>query len=261
MWGAGKRIYTITGLREPQGLLYLPDVNRLYVANRADGTLRLFDGSSFQLWKTLDYGNDADNVRYDGSANRVYVGYGDGGLGALSKKGTKIGALPLDSHPESFQLSQSGAAIYVNLPQSHRIAVLDRTTGSEIARYSTEGASDNYPMALDEGNQRLFVVCRHPALLLVLDTSNGRMIAKLPVVGDCDDVFYDGERHRVYATGGEGAISVYQQESRDRYQEIAKIATVPGARTSFFSPDLRRLFVAVRRQGAEPAAIRIYAAQ
>src|SRR3954454_3637688 len=44
----GKPIHSIPGLREPQGVLYLPDVNRLYVANGDDGTLRLFDGSSYE---------------------------------------------------------------------------------------------------------------------------------------------------------------------------------------------------------------------
>src|SRR5947199_9534296 len=43
----GKRIRSILGLHEPQGVLYLPEPNRLYVANRDDGTLRILDGSSY----------------------------------------------------------------------------------------------------------------------------------------------------------------------------------------------------------------------
>jgi hypothetical protein len=74
-------------------------------------------------------------------------------------------------------------------------------------------------------------------------------------------VFYDNARKRVYATGGEGGISVYQQQAPDHYKEIAKIPTVKGARTGFFSPDLNLLFVAVRRQGSEPAAVRVYSTQ
>jgi hypothetical protein len=81
------------------------------------------------------------------------------------------------------------------------------------------------------------------------------------VIGDSDDVFYDRGRKRIYATGGEGGISVYQQHDADHYTEIAKLPTIKGARTSFFSPDLRQLFVAVRRQGAEPAAVRVYSVQ
>ena len=116
-------------------------------------------------------------------------------------------------------------------------------------------------MALDEEDHRLFIVCRLPARVVVLDTDTGKVIEKLPVVGDSDDVFYDKARKRVYATGGEGAISVFQQQDPDRYRQIANIPTVKGARTSFFSPDLGEFFVAARREGFEPAAIRIYSAQ
>src|SRR6266852_6888856 len=80
---AGKRVKTISGLAEPQGVLYVPTNDRLYVANGKDGSVRIFDGSSFQLLKTLNYGDDADNLRYDAGPQRVYVGYGSGALGEI----------------------------------------------------------------------------------------------------------------------------------------------------------------------------------
>jgi len=70
-------------------------------------------------------------------------------------------------------------------------------------------------------------------------------------------VFYDKAGKRIYAIGGEGAVSVFEQQDSDHYKESARITTVKGARTGFFSPDLDRLFVAVRRQGTQPAAIRV----
>jgi YVTN family beta-propeller protein len=257
----GKRIHSIPGLREPQGVLYLPEVNRLYVANGDDGTLRVFDGSSYEPFKTIKLGDDADNVRFDAEKKHVYVGYGSGALAVMNEDGTKVAEIGLDAHPESFQLEKNGSRLFVNLPKSRKVAVVDRTTASVIAKWGTGGAFSNYPMALDEEDHRLFIVCRLPARLIVLDTKTGTVIEKLPVIGDSDDVFYDQARKRVYATGGEGGISVYQQQDPDHYRQIAKLATVKGARTSYFSPDLKKLFVAARREGSEPAAIRVYSVQ
>ncbi|HEY1215507.1 MAG TPA: YncE family protein [Bryobacteraceae bacterium] len=257
----GKRIHTIPGLHEPQGVLYLPEANRLYIANGGDGTLRIFDGSSYELIKSIKLGEDADNVRFDATKKQVYVGYGTGALAVMNEDGTKVAEINLDAHPESFQLEKNGPRLFVNLPKSRKVAVVDRTKGSVVATWSTGAAFSNYPMALDEHDQRLFIVCRLPARLLVLDTNTGKIIQKLPVIGDSDDVFYDSARKRIYATGGEGGISVYQQDDTDHYRETAKLPTAKGARTSFFSSDLRQLFVAVRRQGAEPASIRVYSAQ
>jgi len=255
------RLHTISGLREPQGVLYAPTTNRLYVANGGDGSLRIFDAATFGLLKTVAYGDDADNVRYDPAASLVWTGYGSGALGAIDKDGVKATEIRLDAHPESFQLEKSGRRIFVNLPRSRKIAVLDRDSRAVITAWNTGDASENFPMALDESHQRLIVVCRAPTRMMVLDTGTGKTVASLPVVGDSDDVFYDQQRKRLYATGGEGAISVVEQQDPDHYREIARIQTVKGARTGFYSPDLDRLFVAVRKQGSQPAEIRIYQPQ
>jgi DNA-binding beta-propeller fold protein YncE len=254
----GKRIHSISGLREPQGVLYLPEANRLYVANRGDGTLRIYDGSSYELIQSVKLGDNADNVRFDADQKHVYVGYGNGALAVLNEEGTKVAEIPLEAHPESFQLESRGPRLFVNLPKLRSVAVVDRTKGSVMATWGTGEAVSNYPMALDEDHHRLMIVCRLPARLVVLDTNTGKVIAQLPVIGDSDDVFYDRARKRIYATGGEGGISIFQQDDADHYREVAKLPTATGARTSFYSPGLGQFFVALRRQGSEPAAIRVY---
>lgn len=256
---AGKRVKTIEGLQEPQGVLYVAESNRLFVANDKDGSVRIFDATSYAPLKSLNYGDDADNVRYDSGRKRVYVGYGDGALGEIDDQGNKLAEIKLDAHPESFQLEKSSPRIYVNLPDARKILVIDREKRSVIATWKTDDALANFPMALDEKDHRLFVVTRQPARLLVFDTATGNILQKLPAVGDSDDVFYDAARKKIYASGGEGEISVFQQKDPDHYAERDRIQTVKGARTSFYSPELDRLFLAVRRQGSQPAAIRIYA--
>jgi DNA-binding beta-propeller fold protein YncE len=256
---AGKRLKTISGLQEPQGVLYVPATDRLYVANAKDGSVRVFDGSSYAPLTTLDYGDDADNLRYDSARKRIYVGYGGGALGEIDDEGNKAGEIKLDAHPESFQLEKDGPRIYVNLPKSRKIAVLDREKRAILATWPLGMALANYPMALDQADHRLFVMTRFPARLLVFDMNTGKTIQRLPAVGDCDDVFYDQARKRIYATGGEGGISVFEQSDPDHYKESARITTVKGARTGFFSPELDRFFLAVRRQGAQAAAIRVFA--
>jgi DNA-binding beta-propeller fold protein YncE len=237
----------------------VPDADRLYVANAKDGSVRVFDGSSYAALKTLDYGDDADNLRYDAGRKRIYVGYGSGALGEIDDQSNKAGEIKLDAHPESFQLEKDGPRIYVNLPKSRKIAVLDREKRSIIATWPIGMALANYPMALDQADHRLFVMTRFPARLLVFDSNTGKTVQHLPAIGDCDDVFYDQTRKRIYAIGGEGGISVFEQQDPDHYKESLRIATVPGARTGFFSPELNRLFLAVRRHGEQAAAIRVFA--
>jgi DNA-binding beta-propeller fold protein YncE len=257
---SGKRTNTLSGLREPQGALFVPANERLYIASSKDGTVKMFDGASLQLLKTIEYGDDADNLRYDMSRQRVYVGYGNGGLAELDTEGQKVVEIKLDSHPESFQLEENSPRVYVNLPKSRKIAVVDREAHSVLTTWGTGLSLANYAMALDEAGHRLFVVTRYPARLLVVDTGSGKIVQTLPAVGDCDDIFFDQARKRIYATGGEGAISVFEQQDSDHYKEVVRVATVKGARTSFFSQELGRLYVGVRPQGSTPAMIQVFKA-
>ena len=118
---AGKRAKTIAQLQEPQGVLYVAETNRLYVANGKDGSVRVFDADSYAPLKTLDYNDDADNLRYDSGRRRIFVGYGSGALGEIDSGSNKTADIKLDAHPESFQLEKDSPRIYVNLPNAGKV--------------------------------------------------------------------------------------------------------------------------------------------
>src|SRR5258706_14457479 len=175
-----RRIHTITGaFNRPQAALYLPDLNRLAVSNSEDGTVKIFDGDSYKLIDTIKFPDDADNMRYDAVAKRVYVGYGDGAIGVFDATNNKrIEDYQLGVHPESFQLEQKGPRIFVNLASINQIAVIDRRT-RKIAKWELGEAGTNFPMALDEDHRRVFIAARRPARLLVLDMDTGKVVASL----------------------------------------------------------------------------------
>ncbi|HXJ92498.1 MAG TPA: hypothetical protein VMT20_06410 [Terriglobia bacterium] len=258
----GKRLTSITGLREPQGVFFVAKENKIFVANGDDGTCRVFDGTSYKLLSTVNFSSDADNVRYDAARNEIYVGYGEGALGVLDAgNGAKVGDIALSAHPESFRLEASGRRIFVNLPNAdHTIAVIDRAKQSVVATWPVAGAA-NFPMAVDERDHRLFVVTRRPAKLIVLDMESGKEVANDAAVGDADDLFYDAARKLVYISGGEGFMDVFRQRDRDHYDLSSRVPTARGARTSLFVPELNRLYLAVPRRGNQGAEIRTYEAR
>jgi DNA-binding beta-propeller fold protein YncE len=257
---AGARAHTITGLREPQGVGFIPDSNKIFIANAKGGACDVFDGASLKRLKSVKFSDDADNVRYDAAAGRVYVGYGDGALGVLDgATGDHLGDVKLDGHPESFQLEKSGARIFVNIPTARKIAVVDRAKAAVVASWKVDGR-DNFPMALDEEQRRLFVATRKPAKLVVFDTGSGRAVAGLEAPGDADDVFYDRARKRIYISGGEGVLGVFQQRDSDHYEAVARIASASGARTALFVPELARLYLVVPHRGGQKAEVRVYEA-
>ena len=257
---AGTRLHTITGLHEPQGVVFLPESNTLVVTNGHTGTCELFDGTTFQHRSTITLASDADNIRYDVATHTLYVGYGAGALGLIdATRAQHRGDIPLQGHPEAFQLEQAGPRIFVNVPSAHHIAVVDRAARAVITTWPLQDAAANFPMALDETHHRLFVGVRTPPLLLVLDTASGKEMARVPTVGDVDDLFYDAPHRRLYIAGGAGSLSMVAQEDADHYTPVATIPTASGARTALWVPELRRLYLAVPHRGTQGAEIRVYA--
>src|SRR5216110_1673148 len=111
--------------------------------------------------------------------------------------GKRIGPIKLSAHPEAFELEKNGKRIFVNVPNARQVAVIDRDKGEIVATWKTDLAFENFPMAFDEANHRLFIGCRMPSTLVVLDTESGNVVAGIEISGDPDDVFYDSKRHRL----------------------------------------------------------------
>ena len=261
-FGGGKRLQTLTGMREPQGIAYAADTKRIYVASGKDGKLRAYDAATLKLAGELAVGEDADNVRYEAAHKRVWVAHGDGAIAVVdAATAKKLADISLDAHPESFQFERSGPRIFANVPEAGEIEVVDREKKTILAKWPVKEAAANFPMALDEANHRLFAGCRKPAKVLVFNTDTGKITAQFPCPGDTDDLFYDSARKRLYVTGGEGFLEAFEQKGPDQYQSIGKLATAAGARTGLYAPDLNKFFVAVPHRGNQGAEIRVYSVE
>ena len=268
-----KVIRQVKSLNKPQNSYYVPSVNRVFVSNQGDGTVKIFDGTTFALQRTVQLSSDADNIRYDARRRHVLIDFGgekflngkvqdrqgasDGAVAVLDLVGNKVGEIPTGGHPESLQLEQKGHRIFINSPDNHYVVVADLDTNEVLARWSNPGC-ENYPMALDEDHHRIFVFCRNsPGYISVIDTESGTQVATIPATPEStsDDMFWDPGKNRLYVLssmqtlpGTPGIIEVIQQRDADHYDRIAAYATGPGGRDGLFVPELARLFVSSVRQ-------------
>ena len=252
-------VHTISDLSEPQSALFVPSFNKIFVTNGGNGVCQIFDGSSFAEIGRVELSSDADNIRYDSNSNSVVIGYGDGGVSFIdAASGKEVSNIKLAGHPESFQLESLGSKVFVNIPSTNQIAVVDRKQGKVASTWFMTSALANFPMALDESQHRLFVGFRAPAKLIVFDTETGKSVAGFDSIGDVDDVFYDAVHKLVFVIGGEGYIELFSQQDVDHYRSLGRISTADGARTGLWVPEWNRLYVAVSHKGNQQAEIRVY---
>ena len=205
-------------------------------------------------------------MRYDPNSKLVYVGYGEGSLGIISATNYNIiGNIRLSGHPESFQIEgekgipgQNQRRIFVNVPQSNSVEVVDSQKHMVSNTWTITNAQNNFPIALDEVNHRLFVGTRDPPKLMVFDTNSGKVVSVLDIANDADDIFYDTAKKRIYVSCGEGFINIFQQQDANHYNAITTVPTAQGARTSLFVPELHRFYLAVPHIANQESKILVY---
>jgi YVTN family beta-propeller protein len=240
---ARKVIHRISGLDEPQGIVYAPPSDVLAIACAGDGTVRMFTGGDYSPRGIVNLDDDADNTHLDPRTGYIVVGHGSGGLAIIDPaRAAKIADISLPGHPEGFQIS--GTRAYVNVPDVHQIDVVDLNSSKLVAKWTTASLSSNFPMALDNIGH-LAVVSREQARLALLDLNSGRPVSAIDTCGDADDVFFDDQRKHFIVSCGSGSIDVFAVES-GKLHAMARIPTSGGARTSLYVPELDRLFLATR---------------
>lgn len=255
----GEIIGTITGLDEPQGVAYITRHNELLVANGGTGECIFYNAATLQKITSLKLAGDADDVRYDANADKIYVGYGSGGIAVIDGQSRKQTAdIKLPAHPESFQLDAKSGKLWVNLPGSGMIGVADLSQLKLTAKWSKLFPRANFPMAYDEAQHRVIVGYRLPARLIIYDSETGKEVFTAPMIGDADDLYWDQHNKSIYISGGSGAVNIFKQAGNTSYRQIANIPTRSGARTSLLVPELGMLLIAARAEGEQNAALLIY---
>jgi DNA-binding beta-propeller fold protein YncE len=255
----GKSIHSIKGFGEPQGIAFVAMNNTTFIANGQTGACDVLNAETYQKIASIPLPGDADNVRYDSTNKKIYVGYGDGGIAVIDAVGFKqVGDVKLEGHPESFQLDISHQKIFVNVPDKQQIEVIDLTQNIVTARWKLTEAKSNFPMSLDLEHHRLFIGCRRPAKLLILDSDTGKLISTVNTDSDVDDVFYDPQNKRIYMSCGGGYIDVIEQQDSGSYVVTEKLTSHSGARTSLLLPGLHRLIVASPKSLVNNAFLLVY---
>jgi hypothetical protein len=114
----GQRIHSITGLGTPQGIAYIPELDRLFVANDKGGVCKIYDAKSYQAVGEINFRDDADNVHYDNSTKRIYVGFGSGGIGNHQRGGWEAGRVNQTRRASgSIRARKTGTSYFRKRPQ------------------------------------------------------------------------------------------------------------------------------------------------
>ena len=267
---SGKYLRSIEGIEIPHAIFVREDLNRIFVTDGGPGVLKVYDGATYRLLKTIPLKVDADSIGYDPATHLLYIDNGGGDahetFSMLSivdtTRDVKVADVKIDGDTlEAMALEKSSDTMYVNNPAKNVVVVFDRKTRSVTTTWPVTLGKRNVAMALDEAGHRLFVASRS-GVISVFDTRTQKELTSLPIGKGVDDLAFDPASKRLYAPcGGDGSIYIYQERAQDQYTPLAKATSGPGGKNALLETSLGRYFVIVPPQGSTPGAVYAYALQ
>jgi DNA-binding beta-propeller fold protein YncE len=255
----------------PRAVVYREDLDRIYVSEGGEGTLRIYDGKNYKLLMSVKLLIDADPIVYDPKTKYLYVASGGEKVHQTyslisvvdTSSGEKLADIKVEGNElEAMAIESSGHRLFVNNRDKNEVDVIDREKRTVIASWPVTLAKGNTSMAIDESTHRLFVASRR-GYIVVFDSDTGKELQALPIGQGVDDLVFDPSSKRFYtACGGDGgSVDVYKEQDADHYQLLGKVPTAPGASTGRLSTELGKYFVIAPAQKTKPAAILVHQVQ
>lgn len=230
---SGKTVGDIPGQKRSHGTALVPELGRGFITDGGgSGAIIVFDLKTYAVLGTLAAMPDADGIIYDKADKLVLAVSGDGNSLITVKpdvdpKSGKIDApIALGGAPEF--LAVDGGKAYVNLEDKSQVAVVDLKTRKVLAHWSVAPGGAPVGMAVDPKGHHLFIGCRKPQKMIVMNEADGKVIADLPIGAGVDATKFHGGR--AFASAGEGTLTVVDEKA-GKFEVEQMVKTQSGART------------------------------
>jgi DNA-binding beta-propeller fold protein YncE len=249
----GVKGQAITGLKGVHGVAFAPERNRGYISNGRGNSVSVFDLKTHAILAEVpSSGKNPDAIMYDAFSGRVFTFNGATANATAIDAATNkvVGTVDIGGKPE-FAVTDGKGTIFVNNEDKSEVVAFDAKTLQVKNKWSIAPGEGPSGLAIDLKNKRLFSVC--DKVLVVSDFVNGKVVATVPIGGGPDAVRYDAGTGLVFASNGEGTLTVVKQGSADTYTVLETVPTAPRARTMELDPKTHHVFVVTAEFGPAPA--------
>lgn len=250
---SGKVLGELPGLNRGHGVAFDYKTGRGFATSGADSTVVMFDLKTLAERGRTTAAVDADAVLYDPASDRVFTFNGDAGSASVidPRTGKRTHTIDLGGNPE-YGVSDGHGRLYVNIANKSEVAEIDPRAMKVVRRWSIKPCDDPSGLAIDHAHERLFSVCANK-VMAISDLRRGAVMATLPIGAGVDAAAYDPATGDVFASNGEGTITVVHEDSPSNFRVAQTIPTMTGARTIALDPTTHRLYTLGAKFGPQPA--------
>ena len=238
----GKLIGEVTGVANTHGVGI--SGGKGYTDDGEAGQVIVFDPTTLKVLKRIPAKDDADAVNVEPRTGHVFVAEGDAKTVTVVDPKTDQVIANIDAGGKvEYVVPGDDGKVYVNGEEKKEIVRIDAKTNTVDARWPIPGCASPHGLAIDNAGHRLFSTCVNK-VMTVVDTTNGKVVASVPIGQGTDAAAFDPKRKRAFSSNGDGTLTVVSEDSPNTFSVVETVQTRVGGRTMGIDPDSGRLFVA-----------------
>ncbi len=251
----GKLLSDIKGLEGTHGIVFAPELKRAFTTNGDAKSVTILDSDTLKVVGEVKLPDRApDGILYDAASQRVFTFNDEPGSDATAidaKTGKVVGSVALPDKAETAQADGMGH-IFVNIEDKAELSEFDSKTLKVLHTWPLDPCKTPTGLAIDLAHKRVFTGCRS-GVLEAVDITNGKVVATWPIGKGVDATNFDPQTQLVFASCGDGTITVAHEDSPDKYTPVQTIATEQGARTMALDTGNHNVYTVTSDFGPPPA--------
>ena len=249
----GKLLGEVPDIHGAHGTAIAPGTGHGFATSGNDGTVVMFDLSTYKPLGRIPAAEDADAIIYDPASQRVFTFNGDAHSSTVidPAAGKLVTNVTLPGKPE-YGASSADGKVYANLTDISEVAEIDTKTLTVTRHWATDGCKQPVSMAIDTAHQRLFSGCRS-GVMAISNYRDGKVVATVPIGQGVDGAGFDPASGDAFASAADGTLTVLHEDSPDAYRVIQTLHTATGARNMGLDPVTHKIFVVSAKFGPAPA--------
>lgn len=193
----------------------------------------MFDTKTLAVVKKIDVEGGPDGILFDPFNQRTYIWSHSAPNATVidSKDGLVLGTIDLGGAPEQAATDGKGH-IYVDIEDKDNVAVIDAKTMKVTGHYELGGKGGQCAgLALDVKNEILFVACRKPANMVIMNAKDGKILESLPLGTGTDGAVFNPKTMEAFSSQGDGTLTVIKEKSPTSFVVEQTVTTPVRAKT------------------------------
>ena len=214
----------------------------------------MWDTKTLTPIKTIPVEGRPDGILADAYNNHVYIfSHSAPNVTVINAEdGAVLGTIDLKGAPEQ-AVSDGKGKIYVDIEDKDSVAVIDAKTMKMTATYSLNGkGGGNAGLALDVKNHVLYVACRNPQVMVMLDASDGKYLGDAPIGQGCDGAGFNAKTMECFSSQGDGTLTIIKQSKPSTFAVAQTVKTMRGAKTMTIDSKTGKVYL-IAAEYAAPA--------